>query len=57
MAYTKDLRKQNDAPLGKIEIAPEVIGVIAGLVQVKLKTLLICKVASRQKCAKNSVVL
>ncbi|EHL2685647.1 Asp23/Gls24 family envelope stress response protein, partial [Listeria monocytogenes] len=27
MAYTKDLRKQNDAPLGKIEIAPEVIGV------------------------------
>ncbi|HBN5078751.1 TPA: Asp23/Gls24 family envelope stress response protein [Listeria innocua] len=31
MAYTKDLRKQNDAPLGKIEIAPEVIGVIAGL--------------------------
>ncbi|MBC8923043.1 Asp23/Gls24 family envelope stress response protein, partial [Escherichia coli] len=22
MAYTKDLRKQNDAPLGKIEIAP-----------------------------------
>ncbi|EAE6416916.1 Asp23/Gls24 family envelope stress response protein, partial [Listeria monocytogenes] len=25
MAYTKDLRKQNDAPLGKIEIAPEVI--------------------------------
>ncbi|EUJ31786.1 hypothetical protein MFLO_08242 [Listeria floridensis FSL S10-1187] len=31
MAYTKDLRKGQDEPLGKIEIAPEVIGVIAGL--------------------------
>ncbi|EUJ17557.1 Asp23/Gls24 family envelope stress response protein [Listeria aquatica] len=31
MAYTRDLRKGQDEPLGKIEIAPEVIGVIAGL--------------------------
>ncbi|WP_239254148.1 Asp23/Gls24 family envelope stress response protein [Listeria ilorinensis] len=30
MAYTKDLRKDPET-LGKIEIAPEVIGVIAGL--------------------------